>query len=172
MAESSDLEFTEILGPKRFLTWTVENPMWWVLHRTTNAGHFDVEDAKEFNQCTGKFLVFFDHTKEADARLLAIKILDRIDRFKSAKVSKFAVDGEKILVFLAKDGKLKNRIESACNVFGFKLYGFVGKNAAKTKQEIEMSKKWDEYLTCLANAFKPMTEHRGPEITSIESTPL
>ena len=145
------------MGPKRFLTWSKENPIWWMSYRTVIPGRWNKEDVEEFNDCGAKYILFFDHTKENDARLFSLRVLERDDHFKAVKVSKFARDGEKIIVFLGKDGKRKEKIHHLAKQFDIVLWDVRGLDHLSPAEK-SLDDKYSEYLKCLAMAFRGMED--------------
>ena len=160
--------YLDLIGPKRFLTWSKETPIWWISHRTTVPGVFDAADMEEFNACGAKYILFFDHTREADARLFALRVLERDEIFKSVKVSKFARDGEKIIVFLGKDGTRRKLLTEFAKQFDFVLWDVKGKGD-NTPLENHLNDKYAEYIKCLAIAFRGM---EGDGAVNVNATPF
>lgn len=147
--------YNELLGPQKFLTWSQDNGIWWALYRTTICGSWLVTDAQEFVSCTARYIIFFDHTKDSEARLFAIRVLERDGYFKACKVSNFARDGEKVMVFLGKGAKRKAQMDAVCKEMGFILHS-IRYPGDLTETETELSNKYDEYLKCLQMAFRNM----------------
>ena len=155
--------YTEILGPAKFRSWSRETPTWWFLYRTNISGCHSLEEKKVFDKCSTNYYVFFDHSMDADARLLAIRVMDRDDTFMAAKVSKFARDGEKVLVFLGKDDSRRHKLASVCSETGFKL-ALVRPHGEKTENEKLLDQKYNDYLTYLSRAFAPTVRSPGIHI--------
>ena len=164
-----DTVYDELLGPKRFLPWSKENAMWWMCFRTTNAGHWSKSDAQEFNKCTRKYLIYFDHALSDDAALFALRVMERDNHFKAAKVSKFARDGEKVMVFLAKDDTRKRKMADVCKEVGFVLWGCRDIGDMNPVEKM-LSDKYDEYLHCLSMAFRKMDPQGNVRVENVRDT--
>lgn len=159
--------YDELLGPKRFLTWSKENPMWLCCYRTQIAGHWSALDIKEFQECQCKYIIFFDHSRQDDAWLFVHRVMERDSHFKAAKVSKFARDDVKIIVFLGRDNTRKKKIADVCQQMGFELAAARPKDHM-TDLETAMADKYKEYLYYLAKAFEKMSPDGMVEVKSID----
>lgn len=157
--------YDEALGGKLFMSWSKENAMWWISYRTTKAGSFDAADIAEWKKCTVKYIIFFDHTKEEEARLFSLRILERDSHFKAVKVSKFARDGEKIIVFIGKDDTRKKKVSELANEFGFALWE-VRDIDTNAPLEQHLEDKYGEYLRYLSQAFRGMEGDGGVRVNA------
>ena len=138
----------------KFRTWSREGPLWWILYRTQKPGSFNELDARQFNCCATKYLIFLDHSLDATARELAIYLLDRFDHFKAAKVSKFARDGEKVLVLLANDDRYYDSLGQFVKSWNMLLWR-VKPAHEQSDHEKRANAMWGDYITKLALAFSP-----------------
>ncbi len=148
---------TDFVGPKRFRTWSKENELWWVLWRTVDPGSFGVPDKKTFEACKAKYLIYLDHSHDQRAREMALHILDRCSFFMGAKVSKFARDGEKVLVMIGRDERYHDSIARYAKLHGMLLFG-VKPAGEGTPHEIQAQATWGLYLKQLARAYAPIDE--------------
>lgn len=159
------IAFEEAFGPKRFLVWSKENEIWRTFYRTVIAGHWKKEDAEEFNACGHFYEVHLEHGHDDDAHLFCQLVMERCDRFKAAKVSKIAVNDMKVIVFLGKGTKMRDKIAHLASQSGFELARIRTKDQQPSPNEIELHQKFGEYLSSLSKAFAPMAtsraKHRG-----------
>lgn len=158
-----ELAYIELMGPKNFLTWSKENPIWWISYRTTIAGGWSDDDRIEWEACGAKYIIFFDHTRDDEARLFALRVLERDSHFKAVKVSKFARDGEKIMVFIGKDDKRKKKLTHYAKEFDFIMWSVTGIDD-KSPLEQHLNDKYAEYIKCLAMAFRGMEDDGGVRV--------
>ena len=143
---------TDFIGRKQFNTWGEEKTLWWILWRTHVGGHWNDDDKKEFFECQVKYLIYFDHTLDTKARELSIYLLDRFTFFKGAKVSKYARDGEKVLVLLAKDDSYMDALASFVKNWGMLLWGVKPAHYV-SPHEKQANALWGTYLQRLALAY-------------------
>jgi len=143
---------TEFIGPKQFRTWSEEKALWWILWRTHAGGHWSDDDKREFVECKAKYLIYLDHTIDHRARELAIYLLDRFSFFKGAKVSKYARDGEKVLVLLGRDDSYKVALAEFVKKWNMLLWGV---KSAKyvSPHEKQANAKWGTYINYLSKAY-------------------
>jgi hypothetical protein len=125
-----------------------ENPLWWTLTRA------DLKPA-EFLKARGKYLIYGDHKYERQMRELCIYLIDRYKHFIAAKVSKYAIDGEKLIVLLSPDNSWYDELAELCKVHNFLLYRY--KHLAEnipTDHERDARDRWGNYITNLSKGLR------------------
>lgn len=144
----------DFTGPTKYRTWSKENELWSCMWRTEVPGGFNLKDKKVFESCKAKYMIYLDHTKERDALGFMRHVLDRCDFFMGAKLSKFARDGEKVIVLIGKDATYRDAISRFAQICGFTFFK-VKPAGEDTAHETHAQNTWGKYLTCLARAHIP-----------------
>lgn len=143
---------TDFIGPVHFRSWSEDKPLWWILWRTDSPGRWNNDDRREFMGCKAKYLIYLDHTIDTKARELALYLLGRFKFFKGAKVSKYARDGEKVLVLLGRDDSYRDAIVEFLKNWEMLLWG-VKPAHYMSEHEKEANARYGTYITQLARAY-------------------
>jgi len=151
-----DWAFNQVLGVQRFLVWSKDNALHRIFYRTTVAGHWSKDDIDEFNKLGCIYEIHLDHSHDEIAQQFALKILERCDTFKAAKLVKLAVNDMKVLTLLGRDSKMKDKIIHLCRQCDFDFGRIRYANEPMSKQESETMERARQYLGSLAMAYKPL----------------
>lgn len=153
--------YDQIFGPKRFLVWSKSNELWRTFYRTVVAGHWKKEDVEEFNKAAWFYEVHMDHGNDDAAHLMALRIMERCQVFKAAKVSKLAVNDMKVVMFLGQNKSLSDKVAHVAREHGFELVRIRDRNSPPGEHELAANEKFQEYLDNLRRAFAPMAQNRA-----------
>jgi len=140
------------IGKPIYRTWSEDKALFWLLWRTGAPGAWQEPDIREFKACKCKYMIFFDHTLDQKARELAIYLLDRFTFFKGAKVSKYARDGEKVLVLLGRDESYRDALAEFVKQWEMVLWGVKPAHYV-SDHEKQANARYGDYITKLAHAF-------------------
>ena len=140
---------------KRFLIWSKSNQVWTTFYRTTRAGNWDKDDVEEFGRCVYAYEIHLAHGNDDAAHLFCLRLLERCDTFKAAKVSKLAVNDMKVIILLGKNKMMADKVKHATRQYGFQLARIRDKHSQKSQHEIMANSMVGQQLKALGNAFAP-----------------
>lgn len=155
-----EILFHEVLGPQRFLIWSKENEMWRTFYRTIIPGQWSIDDVEEFKKCQCIYEFHFDHSRNDDAQLFSLLVMQRCQNFKAAKVSKLAVNNMKVMIFLGHSPDYKNKINTLATKCSFDLPKIRARGEHESAVEKFTKTKFGEYMANLRKAFAPMAGRR------------
>lgn len=140
---------------KRFLIWSKTNELWATFFRTTIAGHWDKDDVEEFGRCIYLYEIHLQHGNDDAAHLFCLRLLERCDDFKAAKVSKLAVNDMKVIILKGKTKKAADKVRHAARQHGFELARIRDKDSQRSQHEIMAHTMVGQQLEALGKAFAP-----------------